>query len=62
MGSSVERILKICLNGSMSLDKMDAMPIYGKTLKNLLLHNQESFEAESCYIAWDTQDLPNLFK
>ena len=32
---------------------MAAMSIYGeKTLKNLLLQNQESFKAESCYIAW----------
>ena len=26
-----------------------------KTLKNLLLQNQESFEAKSCYIAFRTQ-------
>ena len=31
-----------------------------KTLKNLLLQNQDSFEAESCYIASGTQGLPSL--
>ena len=30
-----------------------------KTLKNLLLQNQESYEAESWYIASGTQGLPN---
>ena len=34
---------------------MAAMPIYGKTLKIFLL--QECFEAESWYIASETQDL-----
>ena len=41
------------------------MPIYGKTLKNFLLQNQESFEAESgnmYNIALGAQGLPNLFK
>ena len=32
-----------------------------KTLKNLL-QNQNSFEAESWYIALESQDLPNWFK
>ena len=32
-----------------------------KTVKNFLLQNQESFEAESCYIALGTQFLPSLF-
>ena len=39
---------------------MSAMPIYGKTLKNLLLQNQESFEAETWYIVFGTLVLPNL--
>ena len=30
MGPSVERLLIICLNGSVPLNKMAAMPIYGK--------------------------------
>ena len=39
MGPSVERMLTICLNGFALLNKMGVMPIYGKTLKNLLLQN-----------------------
>ena len=42
---------------------MAAMPIYGKEkkIKNLLLRNQESFEAESWYIASEgTKNLLNL--
>ena len=34
--ASVEKMLTICSNGSVPLNKMAAMPIYGKTLKNLL--------------------------
>ena len=38
------------------LNKMAAMPRYGKNmLKNLLLQNQDSFEAESLYIVSETQ-------
>ena len=33
-----------------------------KTRKHLLLRNQENFEAESWYIASETQGLPNLVK
>ena len=54
MGLSVERVLTICSNGSAPLNKIAAMSIYGK---NLLLQNQESFEAESWYIASGTQGL-----
>ena len=39
MEPSVERMLTICSNGSVPLNKMAAMPINGKTLKNLLLKN-----------------------
>ena len=46
MGFSVETVLTICLNGFAPLNKIAAMPIYGKTFKNLL-HNQGSFDAES---------------
>ena len=42
-------------NDSAPLNKKAAMPIYGKTLKNLLLQNQESFVSESRYIASRTQ-------
>ena len=54
IGPSIERIFIICSNGSVPLNKMAAMPIYGKKkkpTKNHLLQNQESFEAESWYIA-----------
>ena len=34
-----------------------AVPIYGKRLNHLLLQNQESFEAESWYVASRTQGL-----
>ena len=51
MGPSVERMLTICSSGSAQLDNFAAMPIYSKTLKNLLLQNQESSEVESWYTA-----------
>ena len=38
---------------------MAPIPIYGK---NLLIQNQESFEAEAQYIASGTEGLPSLFK
>ena len=56
MGPSVEGILTICSNGSIPLSNMAAMPIYGKKhFKNVLLQNQENFEAESLYIALGMQ-------
>ena len=57
IGLSVEGVLSVCSNGSALLNKIATMPMYGKkTLKNLLW-NQESFEAESWYIASGTQGL-----
>ena len=41
---------------------MAAMPIYRKPIKNLLLQDQEGFEAEFWYIASGTQELPLLLK
>ena len=41
---------KDCSNGSAPLNKMAAMPIYDRTLKNLLLQNEESSEAESWFL------------
>ena len=58
---SVERVLQICSKGFAPLNKMAAMPIYSKTLKNLLLQNQENLGAESWYIALRTQCLSNFF-
>ena len=59
---AVKRVLTAYSNGSVPFYKMAAMPIYGKALKNLLLQNQKSFEAESWYISSGTQGLPCLFK
>ena len=39
--------MKICSNGPGHMSKMAAMPIYGKTLKNLLLWNQKADDLES---------------
>ena len=44
------------------LIKMAAMPIYSKSLKSLLLQDQESLKAESWYIALATQGLSHLYK
>ena len=60
MGLSVEGILTICSNGFTKLNKMASMPIYSKTLKKLLLKNQESFEDESSYKATVNQGLPSF--
>ena len=54
--------LKIYTNGLGLLIKMATMPIYDKTLQNLLLQNQESLKAKYLYVASGTQGLPNLFK
>ena len=56
---SVEGMLTICSNGSATMHKVAAMPIYGKTLH---LQYLESFEAESRYTASGTQGLPSLLK
>ena len=58
MGLLIKKVLPICSNGSAPSNKMAAMPIYGKTLKNLLLQNQKSFE--SWYIASRTQSIPSF--
>ena len=38
---------KVCSNGAGHMTKMAATPIYGKTLKNLLLRNQKVDDLES---------------
>ena len=38
------------------------MPIYGKTLKTLLLQNQMADDLETWYAALGAQVLPSLFK
>ena len=44
------------------MTKMAAMPIYGKTLKNLLLQNQKSYDLETWHVASGTQALQSLYK
>ena len=60
MGSSVEVALTIWSNDFALLNKMAALPKFGKTLENLLLQIQEIFEAESWYIESGTQSLPSM--
>ena len=53
---------KVCSNGLGHMTKMAAMPIYGKTLKNLLLRNQEADDLDTWYAASGARVLSNLFK
>ena len=54
--------MKVCSNGPGHMTNIATMPIYGKTLKNLLLWNQTADDLESWYAASDTRVLPSLFK
>ena len=42
---------KVSINGQGHMTKMAAMPIYGKTFKNLLLQNQKSYDLESWHVS-----------
>ena len=53
---------KVCSNGLVQMTKMAAMPIYNKTLKNLLLRNQKADDLETWYAASGAQVLLSLFK
>ena len=54
---------KVCINGPGHMTKMAAMPIYmAKTLKNLLLQNQKSYDFETWHVASGTQALHSLYK
>ena len=53
---------KVCINGPGHMTKMAAMPIYGKTFKNLLLQNQKSYDLETWHVALGTQALQSLYK
>ena len=53
---------KIYINGPGHMTKMAAMPIYGKTLKHLLLQNQKSYDLETWQVALGTQALQCLYK
>ena len=53
---------KVCSKGPGHMTKMAAMLIYGKTLKNLLLRNQNADDIETWYAASGARVLPSLFK
>ena len=53
---------KVYSNGPGLMTKLAAMPIYGKTLKNLILRNQMANDLETWYAASGARVLPNLFK
>ena len=57
-----DRKTKVCSNGLGHMIKMAAMPIYGKTLKILLLRNQKADDLETWYAALGAQVLSCLFK
>ena len=44
------------------MTKMAAMPIYGKTFKNLLLWNQKADDLDTLYAALVTRVLPSFFQ
>ena len=52
----------VYINGPGHITKMAAMPIYGKTFKNLLLQNQKSYDLETLHVALGTQVLQSLYK
>ena len=51
-----------CINEFGHMINMAAMPIYGKTFKNLILQNQKTDDLETCYVALSMQVLPRLLK
>ena len=54
---------KVYIYGPGHMTKMAAMPIYMvKTLKNLLLQNQMSYNLETWHVAPGTQALQSLYK
>ena len=50
------------VNGSGHMTKMAAMPIYGKTLKKLLLQNRKSNDLETLHAKLGTQALQSSYK
>ena len=53
---------KVYINGTGHITKMAAMPIYGKTFKNLLLQNKQSYGLETWHVALGAQALQSLYK
>ena len=45
-----DKLAKIYTKYVGTLTKMTAMPIYGKTFKNLLLQNQKAFDIGTWYV------------
>ena len=60
MGPSVEWDIDNLFKWLCTIEQ-DGHHAHIKTLKNLFLQTQESFEAESWYIASGTEGLPSLF-
>ena len=54
--------MKFCSNGPSHMTSMDAMPMHGENLEQLLLWNQTADDLESWYQASGTQVLSSLFK
>ena len=53
---------KVCINGPGHMTKLAATPIYGKTLKNLLLQYQRADFHETWYVASGTTAHHSLYK
>ena len=53
---------KVCINGPGHMTKMAAIPIYCKSLKNLLLQNQKFYDLDTWHVASGTQALHSLYK
>ena len=54
--------MKIYINGLRHMSKMAATPIYGKTLKKLILQNQKADCNETCDLALWAHVYHSLFK
>ena len=54
--------MKVYSNGPGHMTKVAAMPMYDKSLKNLLLRNHKVDDLKTLYAALGAQVLPNLFK
>ena len=53
--------MKVNINCLGHMTKMAAMPIYDKTLKNLLLHTQKSYDLEAWHVSLGTQAPQSLY-
>ena len=53
---------KVSTNGLCQMTKLAAMPIYGKTFKNILLLKQKADDPETCNAALVIQVLSSLLK